>query len=306
MHRHKAVTIVMMAAACSIAASECTYVAGCKSQIVNFTLSLALTESPVSVSTVVGKNAQFNCSGIGITVVWLVDEFYATDSNITARGILQSNPVTSSGRIHSTLTVPATSVNNGTVVQCRIVSLGGFAISNTATLTVLPGELPVYRVPLKHTCNYYYAGIGEVVNVRFTPSFSAVLWNPPATAGVLSGLSYIVIVMNNNTGQVIVSATTNNTNYPLPILEHCQYYTVNVTAFSSEYHSDSVVTGQRTPGGELTINYLLEFTVIFLEYYDLKSVSSQPVVVSYNTTHCAITFTVEIQKVSASTIIAAM
>ena len=26
--------------------------------------------------------------------------------------------------------------------------------------------------------------------MRFTPSFSAVLWDPPATAGVLSGLSY--------------------------------------------------------------------------------------------------------------------
>ena len=33
-------------------------------------------------------------------------------------------------------------------------------------------------------------GIGPVVNVRFTDTFSAVLWDPPATAGVLSGLSY--------------------------------------------------------------------------------------------------------------------
>ena len=88
--------------------------------------------------------------------------------------------------------------------------------------------------------------------MRFTDSFSAVLWDPPATAGVLSGLSYIVIVMNNNTGQVIVSATTTNTNYPLPdTIQLCQYYTANVTAFSSEHHSDSVVTGQRVPGGEL-------------------------------------------------------
>ena len=87
--------------------------------------------------------------------------------------------------------------------------------------------------------------------MRFTPSFSAVLWDPPATAGVLSGLSYIVIVMNNtDTGQVIVSATTTNTNYTLPVLQFCQYYTANVTAFSSEHHSDSVVTGQRVPGGE--------------------------------------------------------
>ena len=86
--------------------------------------------------------------------------------------------------------------------------------------------------------------------MRFTLSFSDVLWDPPATAGVLSGLFYIVIVMNNNTGQVIVSATTTNTYVPLPVLPLCQYYTTNVTAFSSEHYSDSVVTGQRVPGGE--------------------------------------------------------
>ena len=65
------------------------------------------------------------------------------------------------------------------------------------------------------------AGIDPVVNVRFTSSFSAVLWDPPATAGVLSGLSYIVIVMNNNTDQVIVNDTTTNTIYSLPVLELC-------------------------------------------------------------------------------------
>ena len=86
--------------------------------------------------------------------------------------------------------------------------------------------------------------------MRFTPLFVNVLWDPPATAGVLSGLSYIVIVMNNNTGQVVVSDNTTNTIYPLPPLPFCQYYTANVTAFSSQHHSESVVTGQRTPGGE--------------------------------------------------------
>ena len=98
---------------------------------------------------------------------------------------------------------------------------------------------------------YSSTGIGAIVNVRFPLSFSAVLWDPPATAGVLSGLSYIVIVMNNNTGQVIISATTNNTIYPLPgAPTPCQYYTANVTAFSSEYYSESVVIGQRTTGGK--------------------------------------------------------
>ena len=33
-------------------------------------------------------------------------------------------------------------------------------------------------------------GIGQVVNVRFTPSFAYVLCDPPATAGVLNGLLY--------------------------------------------------------------------------------------------------------------------
>ena len=83
-------------------------------------------------------------------------------------------------------------------------------------------------------------------------SFISLLWDPPATAGVLSGLSYIVIVMNNNTGQVIVNDTTVDTNYPLPagLDSPCQYYIANVTAFSSQHRSESMVTGQRVPGGE--------------------------------------------------------
>ena len=99
-------------------------------------------------------------------------------------------------------------------------------------------------------------GIGPVVDVRFTDSFSDVLWDPPATAGVLSGLSYIVIVMNNNTGQVIVHQMTNNTYIPLPLLPVCQYYTANVTAFSSQHYSDSVKTVQRLPGGECCMSWM--------------------------------------------------
>ena len=133
--------------------------------------------------------------------------------------------------------------------------------------------------------------------MRFTPSFSAVLWDPPATVGVLSGLSYIVIVMNNNTSQVIVSATTTNTNYPLPVLKSCQYYTTNVTAFSSEHHSDSVVTGQRTPGGECDPT-IISKNESALVLYDLTSVSQPPVVTSLNSTHCDVTFAIIIQQVN--------
>ena len=75
------------------------------------------------------------------------------------------------------------------------------------------------------------------------------MWDPPLTAGTLDSLYYRVIVVNNDTGVVIVNNTTTVTTQPLPDLQRCQYYTANVTAFSSEYHSDSVVTGERSPGG---------------------------------------------------------
>ena len=94
-----------------------------------------------------------------------------------------------------------------------------------------------------------YTGIGRVLNLRFNPSFSQVLWDPPPTAGVLSNIYYQVTLMNNVNSELIVNETTNNTYYPLPALQRCQYYTVNVTAFSSEYHGDSVVNTQRVIGG---------------------------------------------------------
>ena len=83
---------------------------------------------------------------------------------------------------------------------------------------------------------------GRVANARFTSSFSAVLWDPPATAGVLM---YEMTLMNMNTCQEIVTETTSNPYCPMPAVQPCQYYTANVTAFSSEHHSDCVVTGHR-------------------------------------------------------------
>ena len=68
------------------------------------------------------------------------------------------------------------------------------------------------------------------------------MWDPPLTAGTLY---YHVIVVNNDTGVVIVSNTTMVTTQALPDVQPRQYY----TAFSSEYHGDSVVTGERSPGG---------------------------------------------------------
>ena len=95
-------------------------------------------------------------------------------------------------------------------------------------------KLPQYHVS---------TGIGQVLNLRFNPSFSQVLWDPPLTAGVLCNLYYHVNVLP-------ISNTTTSTYYPITsMVQPCQYYTANVTACSSEYHGDSVVNKQKTPGG---------------------------------------------------------
>ena len=99
---------------------------------------IALTEGPVSASVLVGENALFHCNGSGASILWIVDGLYATDISITARGITQ-HIMTSSGTVQSTLTVPATLVNNGTTVQCMLYP--GSMTSSTATLFILPGEI---------------------------------------------------------------------------------------------------------------------------------------------------------------------
>ena len=79
------------------------------------------------------------------------------------------------------------------------------------------------------------------------------MWDPPPTAGVLSILSYQLTVINMITSQVIVSITTTDTRYSLPDLIPCQEYMANVTASSSGRKGESVVTVQRSPGGEFVV-----------------------------------------------------
>ena len=95
----------------------------------------------MSVTALVGTNAPFHCAGTGNHLVWVVDGLAPDHVNILARGITTATN-TSSDTIRSTLTVPATSVNNGTTVRCAItVSLFGTPVfSNNATLTILLGE----------------------------------------------------------------------------------------------------------------------------------------------------------------------
>ena len=82
------------------------------------------------------------------------------------------------------------------------------------------------------------------------------MWDPPLTAGTLGSLYYRVIAVNNDTGVVIVSNTTTVTIQPLHNVQQCQYYTANETAFSFEYRSNSVVTGENEQMFE-TLGYLL-------------------------------------------------
>ena len=118
----------------------------------------AITKSPVSVTALVGTNAQFHCAGTGNYLVWIVDGLAHHFLNILERGIIAVT-LSSSGTVMSNLTVPATSENNGTTVRCAIgISQFSYtAISNYSTLTVLPGEITSI-----HTLNYNKVHLSSV------------------------------------------------------------------------------------------------------------------------------------------------
>ena len=85
----------------------------------------------MSVTALIGTNETFHCAGTGNYLVWEMD-------GLQARG----DTTIGSGTVQSTFTVQATSVNNGTTVRCVIsesLQFSAPAISNNATLTVLPG-----------------------------------------------------------------------------------------------------------------------------------------------------------------------
>ena len=104
-------------------------------------LYAVITEGPVSVTKLGGSNARFHCAGIGELLTWEVDGLILSYESIINRGI-SAVILSSSGTIQSNLTVPATSVNNGTTVRCAIsVSLFNTpVVSNYSTLNVLPGD----------------------------------------------------------------------------------------------------------------------------------------------------------------------
>ena len=97
----------------------------------------------MSVTALVGDYALFHCNGTGSIIIWVADGYTLEHPTIKQRRITAVTISPSLGTVQSTLTVPATSVNNGTTVRCAIsasVSSVPTAVSNYSSLTVLPGN----------------------------------------------------------------------------------------------------------------------------------------------------------------------
>ena len=88
-----------------------------------------------------GTFGAFRCAGMGSSLVWKVDGQLLHHLPNQNRRIIEAT-TSSSGTVQSSLTVPATSVNNGTTVQCgvRPSFSSPLVFSSNSTLTVLPGE----------------------------------------------------------------------------------------------------------------------------------------------------------------------
>ena len=92
-----------------------------------------------------GTNAMFYCNGSGAVLAWLMDGIQVDQQSIRDQGVTEDTVVSSSGTVQSTLTVPATVENNGTVIQCLIgPSSLSLSVIGNSTLTVLPGMSLTY------------------------------------------------------------------------------------------------------------------------------------------------------------------
>ena len=100
----------------------------------------------MSRTALVGQTIQFHCAGTGNDLTWKVDGFIGNNPNVLRRGISAATRILS-GMAQSNLTVPATSGNNGTTVQCIIGSMSGIAFSNYSTLSVLLSKCRKHGIP---------------------------------------------------------------------------------------------------------------------------------------------------------------
>ena len=123
----------------------------------------------------------------------------------------------------------------------------------------------MYRVP------DHCIGIGPVLNLRFSPTFSTIMWDPPSTVGVLSDLTYHLIVTNMNTSVVIINTTTTDTSYLLSSVQFCTFYNASVIAFSLEQKGDTMSIMEETPGGECdSYTLVVSFVHVHAAYISLS------------------------------------
>ena len=83
----------------------------------------------------------------------------------------------------------------------------------------------------------------------------SISWDPAHTAGVVGNMFYQLVVINSNTGQVIVNTTTTLTTYYFPF-ELCQVYVGKVIAHVGNIAGGTVVQQLRTIGGECLIVFI--------------------------------------------------
>ena len=154
-------------------------------------------------------------------------------------------------------------------------------------------------------------GISPVLNLRFSPSFSTIMWDPPPTIGVLSNLSYHLTVTNMNTGVVIIDTNTTDTSYTIPSVQYCIKYRAGVTPFAQDQRGETKILVERIPGGECVMYYCFivlsayAYTCILLDYYKLMNLSQAVVISSNSATSPVInvTFNLLLEVNDCSTII---
>ena len=111
---------------------------------------------------------------------------------------------------------------------------------------------------MHHSC----LGVGSIRNLNFNDATGSISWDPPHTAGIVGNLSYQLVVISNNTGQMIVNTTTTLTSYYFPF-ELCQVYAGKVTAHVGDIAGETVVQQHRTIGGEcFQLNVFTELHIL--------------------------------------------
>ena len=104
------------------------------------------TVSPTSLNASLNDNATFTCSATAETVFWDIDGYTQASAYIIGRGIAENTTYSfTSGIFTSILTVPCTTLNNNTQLQCIAVAGGNFHTTEPSRL-LIQGRSPFTNV----------------------------------------------------------------------------------------------------------------------------------------------------------------